>query len=578
MYKTLERRWQLKSSDPDVVRKLSQEADIHPLHALLLVNRGINTPEEAAKFLSPSLSGLSDPFLMKGVEQAVERLLLAKASQETVCIHGDYDVDGVTAVVLLTAFLRAISIPVCYVIPKRLEDGYGLSIEGVDEARRLGATVLITVDCGITSVREAEYCLESGIDLIITDHHTPGEQIPAAFAVINPLQPGCSAPFRKFAGVGIAFKLAIALRSRMRSRGLFEKEAEPNLREYLDLVTLGTIADLVPLAGENRVIAAFGLKELAKSGRTGVEALKRVSAVKGAVSVVDVGFRLAPRLNAAGRLDDAKRGVELLLTSDAQLAEALAGELDAANSERQEIEREILADALERLQSDKTLQGRTAVVMASENWHPGVIGIVASRVVERCHRPTILIALNNGEGKGSGRSIPAFHLFNALAASAKHLLKFGGHQQAAGIAISTGNLLPFYDSFDAYAAENLKPEDLFPVLAVDAVVSPADINDRLISIMETLKPHGMGNPEPLFLLERVKVVSSRIIKEAHLKLGLLVNGSSIDAIGFKMAGKLPEGELVDIVFTPEINVWKNRESIQLKLKDIRSSGGLDGAE
>ncbi len=574
----LERCWRLKNSEPEIVAELSRNAKIPPLQAQLLVNRGIRTAAQAAEFLAPKLSSLSDPFLMKGVEQAVERLIQAKTAQETVCIHGDYDVDGVTAVVLLTAFLRAVHIPVCYVIPNRLEDGYGLSFEGVDEAKRLGATVLITVDCGITSVKEAQYCSETGMDLIITDHHTPGETIPAAFAVINPLQPGCTAPFQKFAGVGLAFKLAMALRSRLRSRGFFAQQPEPNLREYLDLVTLGTIADLVPLVGENRVIALFGLKELAKSGRAGLEALKRVSAVTGEISVVDVGFRLAPRLNAAGRLDDAKRGVELLLTADIQLADSLAGELDAANSERQEIEREILAEALERLESDATLNGRTAVVMASENWHPGVIGIVAARVVERCHRPTILIALNNGEGKGSGRSIPAFHLFNALSASAAHLLKFGGHQQAAGVAIQQEKLLSFYDTFDAYAAANLTPEDLVPQLAIDAELVPADVDRLLITMLASLKPHGMGNPEPLFLLKRVPVVSARLIKDAHLKLGLQINGGVIDAIGFKMAGKLPVSELVDIVFTPEINVWKNRESIQLKLKDIRSSGGLDGEE
>lgn len=483
-----------------------------------------------------------------------------------------------TAVVLLTSFFRALSIPVCYVIPKRLEDGYGLSSDGVDEAKRLGATVLITVDCGITSVEEARYCRESGIDLIITDHHTPGETIPAALAVINPLQPGCSAPFKKFAGVGIAFKLAVALRSRLRSKGFFEKEAEPNLREYLDLAALGTIADLVPLVGENRIIAYYGLKELTASKRAGLAALKKVSTVKGEITAVDVGFRLAPRLNAAGRLDDAKRGVELLLTTDGQIAQTLAEELDAANSERQEIEREILAAALERLKSDASLKGRTAIVLSSEGWHPGVIGIVASRVVERCHRPTILIAMQNGEGRGSGRSIPSFHLYNALAASAEQLVKFGGHQQAAGLAVLEENLESFYDLFDAYAVENLSPEDLVPEIAIDAEITPQDLNDRLLAITNSLKPHGMGNPEPLFLLKGVKVAGCRLIKDSHLKLEFLIAGSIVAAIGFKMAAKFPAAEYVDILFTPELNVWNNRESLQLKLKDIRSCGGLDGAQ
>jgi single-stranded-DNA-specific exonuclease len=568
--KSPDKRWRLKNCDAEIIAEISKTAGISPLQARLLANRGVSTSEQALEFLSPSLSGLSDPFLMKGVAEAVERLVQAKLRSETLCIHGDYDVDGVTAVALLTDFFRALSFPVRYVIPKRLEDGYGLSSEGVDEAKRLGATVLITVDCGITSVSEAEYCRDSGIDLIITDHHTPGETVPNALAVINPLQPGCLAPFKSLAGVGIAFKLAVALRSRLRSEGFFKKLAEPNLREYLDLVALGTIADLVPLTGENRVMAFYGLKELATSRRAGIEALTRVSGVSGDISAVDVGFRLAPRLNAAGRLDDAKRGVELLLTSDPQLAGVLADELDAANRERQEIEQEILADAVERLQNDETLSGRTAIVMASEKWHPGVIGIVASRVVERCHRPTILIAMQNGEGKGSGRSIPAFHLYNALAASAEHLLKFGGHRQAAGIAILEENLSSFYDSFDRYAADNLTKEELVPELAIDAELSPLDLDDRLFTVINALKPYGMGNPEPLFLLRGVKVVSSRVIKDSHLKMTLEIAGNMVDSIGFKMAGKIPDAGFIDILFTPELNVWKGRENLQLRLRDIRN--------
>ena len=356
----------------------------------------------------------------------------------------------------------------------------------------------------------------------------------------------------------------------MRHEGCFESRPEPNLKEYLDLVALGTIADLVPLTVENRTIVRYGLQELATSSRVGIAALKKVADVKAEVSTVDVGFRLAPRLNAAGRLDDAKRGVELLLTSDPELAAHLAEELDAANRERQAIEKEILADALDRLMNDETLKGRTAVVLASENWHPGVIGIVASRVVERCHRPTILIAMQNGEGKGSGRSIPAFPLYNALAVSAERLKKFGGHQQAAGISILEHNLADFYDLFDDYAAENLTADDLIPEYTVDAEISPEDLTDQLLSIINSLKPFGMGNSEPLFLLRRVEVVSHRLIKDSHLKMSLNINGCIVDSIGFKMAGKLPVSEFIDILFTPELNVWKGKKTLQLRLRDIRS--------
>ncbi len=570
------RRWRMKEISDLTVGTLAAELDLPLLHVRLLAARGIATKQQADGFLRPSLAQLGDPLQIKGVTEAVSRLIAARECGETVCVHGDYDVDGVTAVVLLVSFFREVGIPVCHVIPRRLETGYGLSSEGIDEALSLGASLMITVDCGITSVGEALYCKERGIDLIITDHHTPGEIIPEALAVINPLQPGCNAAFKKFAGVGLAFNLAIALRSRMRALGYFEQAQEPNLRAYLDLVTLGTIADLVPLTGENRIIAAFGLKELTGSGRIGIQALKRVAAVSAAVTTSDVSFRLAPRINAAGRLDDARRGVELLLTKDRSAADILAAELDSANKERQEIEKEILAEALQRLNNDASLRGRTTVVMASENWHPGVIGIVASRVVEQCHRPVILLAVQDNEGRGSGRSIPAFHLYNALAASAAKLIKFGGHQQAAGLTMAMENFEQFYDLFDRYAVENLRQEDLLPELLLDAELAPAELNRELLGFLELLKPFGMGNPEPVFLIRNLQVSSCRIIKETHLKLRLQAGEITLDAIGFKMAGRAEENDTVDIACVPELNIWNGRENIQLRLKDIRQSGGSSG--
>jgi single-stranded-DNA-specific exonuclease len=569
------RLWRLKEYDAEQAGELAAGGEVPQLLVRLLAVRGIGTPEEMHRFLSPSLADLSDPFLLTGMSAAVDRLVLALDRGETVCIHGDYDVDGVTSVALLFTFLQAVGFPAVYVIPLRLEEGYGLSPEGVDEAVRRGATVLITVDCGITSLNEAAYCRQRGIDLIVTDHHTPGDILPEAVAVINPLQQGCSAPFRQLAGVGLAFKLAIALRSRLRDAGRFAGGREPNLRHYLDLAALGTIADLVPLRGENRVIAHFGLKELSDSRRVGIRALKQVSGVNDPVGCGDVGFRLAPRLNAAGRLDDAKRGVELLLSEDPDHAAVIAAELDAANRERQEIEKEILADALRRAQ-DSLSAGRTAIVMASDDWHPGVIGIVASRVVEAFHRPTILIALQDGVGKGSGRSIPSLHLYDALAACGEHLLKFGGHKQAAGLTIDQETLEAFMDGFDDVVAGLLTEDDLTPVLQVDAELSPAEITTDLVKLTAALRPFGMGNPEPLFMLRNARLVQSRILKEAHLKLRLEAGGRQFEAIGFGMAGReLGSGE-VDLVFVPELNVWNGRESLQLRLKDIRPSGGDDG--
>jgi len=569
------RRWQLKKYFPEVAEELSRGLGISGLHSRVLSARGFATAIDAEHYLSPELADISDPFLLKGMEEAVARIIQASEQGETVCIHGDYDVDGITSVALLAGFFSAVRVKCCYVIPKRLEEGYGLSTDGVDEAIRLGASLLITVDCGITSVKEALYCRQQGIDLIVTDHHTPSEHIPEAVAVINPLQPGCGSTFKKLAGVGLALKLAMAVRSRMRGNGFFEGAAEPNLREYLDLAALGTIADLVPLYGENRIIAVAGLRQLAQSGRPGIIALKKVSQVETPVSAGDVGFRLAPRLNAAGRLDDAKHGVELLLSNDPEAAEALAGELDAGNRERQEIEKEMLADALRQLENDNSMEERRSIVMASDKWHPGVIGIVASRLVELYYRPTILIALQDGRGRGSGRSINSFHLYDALFCSSRHLIKFGGHSQAAGLEIAEESIGAFYDEFDSCALQ-IAHDDLVPAITIDAEISPEEVTDELVRIKDSMSPYGIGNPEPLFLLRGAEVVEARLLKDAHLKLKLRSGGTVFDGIGFRMADRMVDSGKVDLVFVAEKNVWKGRESLQLKIRDIRRSGGEIG--
>jgi single-stranded-DNA-specific exonuclease len=575
--KVTERRWFLKNSDHEAAAKLSGELGISMLHARVLSARGFTELAETRRYLFPDLADIGDPFLLKGMDEAVSRIVRAHEQGEIVCIHGDYDVDGITSVALLSGFFTAVGVRNCHVIPKRLEEGYGLSTDGVDEAARLGASLLITVDCGISSVKEADYCRQKGMDLIVTDHHTPPDRLPEAVAVINPLQPGCGSTFRKLAGVGLALKLAMGVRSRLREKGVFQKGTEPNLREYLDLAALGTIADLVPLQGENRIIAVAGLRQLTQSKRPGIITLKKVSQVESVVTAGDVGFRLAPRLNAAGRLDDAKRGVELLLSDDPEAAEVLAGELDAGNRERQEIEKEILADALRKIESDPTMKGRRSIVMSSENWHPGVIGIVASRLVELYYRPTILISLQNGRGRGSGRSISAFHLFDALLSSSQHMVKFGGHSQAAGLEILEESIDNFYNEFDSYASLNIPPDDLIPTISIDAEVLPEEVTDELVRIRESMSPYGIGNPEPLFLLKGAEVVEARLLKDAHLKLKLRAGGQVFDGIGFKMAEKMVDSGEVDLIFVAEKNVWKGRESLQLKIRDIRRSGGTIGA-
>lgn len=566
-----ERRWKLRNPDADQVGQVASACGIDPLLARILVNRGIG-PAAAHLFLSPSFAELHDPFLLRGMEDAVGRLLSALEKNERICVYGDYDVDGITSVAVLVSFFRSIGADCFYHIPKRLEDGYGLAEEGIRSAVAQGARVIVSVDCGITAVAEALLCRNLGIDLIVTDHHMPAPELPDALAVVNPLQPGCPFPFKQLAGVGVAFNLLMALRSRLRERGFFETTAEPNLREFLDLVALGTIADVVPLVDENRIFARYGLQEMSRSARPGVVALKNVAGISGAVNCGGVGFRLAPRLNAAGRLEDAALGVELLLCPEARRAAEMAQTLDMSNRERQGLEQEILREALAMIKGDRRLAGRKSIVLASETWHPGVIGIVASRMVDLYHRPTVLIALQGGSGRGSGRSIPNFHLHDALDACSEHLVAFGGHKHAAGLTIDEKTLEDFIERFDQIAAGTLTEADLSPELAIDAELEPSAATLDLAEAMEALAPFGMGNPEPVFAMRRMTVMEKRVVNESHLKLRLAGGGNRIfEAIGFNMAGSLVVPRLADVAFTLQVNNWNGRRSLQMRLKDIKQA-------
>ncbi len=565
-----QKRWSIREPDPAMVTSLCRALAVSPIMAGLLVNRAISDPETASRFLSTTLADLHDPFLLRGMEPAVERLLRAIQNGERICIYGDYDVDGVTAVALLISFFRSIDVDCFYHIPKRLEDGYGLSAEGVAAAVARGARVIITVDCGVTAVEEAMLCKELRVDLIITDHHTPGDRIPDAVALIDPHQAGCQFPFKFLAGVGVAFNLLIALRGRLRNTGWFDRKKEPDLRDFLDLVALGTIADLVPLLDENRIFAKYGLTVLSGSSRQGVRALKRVAGVSGPVGCGVVGFRLAPRLNAAGRLENAALGVELLLCDDPQQAAAMAAELDASNAERQALEQEILRDALAMVGSAQETKGRKSIVLASKAWHPGVIGIVASRIVDIYHRPTVLIALQDGNGRGSGRSIPGFHLHDALRACSDHLVKVGGHKYAAGLSVDEVTLEDFVASFEEVAAGRLTPGDLTPELAIDAELIPGELTVSLAETIQGLAPFGIGNPEPVFLIRSAEVLERRVIKEQHLKLQLRAGGARFEAIGFNLAAKQPAERRVDVAFSLDMDDWRGQTRLQLKLKDVRN--------
>ncbi|HLO26157.1 MAG TPA: single-stranded-DNA-specific exonuclease RecJ [Geobacteraceae bacterium] len=566
-----ERRWRISEPEPQQVQRLARELKVPQVIASLLVNRGVVEPAEAARFLTPALGGIHDPFLLQGMDRAVERLAAAFRKNERVCVYGDYDVDGISAVALLIDFFRGAGLDCFYHIPKRLEEGYGLSAEGIEAAAHRGANVIVTVDCGITADKESRLCSSLGIDLIITDHHTPGEVIPQACAVINPHLPGCPFPFKALAGVGVAFNLLVALRNRLREEGVFGATGGPNLREYLDLVALGTVADIVPLLDENRIFVKFGLAELTRSPRLGIQALKRVAGVADPVGCGAVGFRLAPRLNAAGRLEDAALGVELLLCSDPAEAHEIATRLDSGNAERQALEQEMLHDVLQRVKGEARLAGRKSIVLASKDWHPGVIGIVASRIVDIFHRPTILIALQEGNGRGSGRSIPAFHLHDALHACSEHLQKFGGHKYAAGLSIDEAILEAFVARFDEVAHGVLTEADLTPEIKVDAELSGEEITVELAEMVGSLSPFGMGNPEPVFMVKGATVTARRVLKEQHLKLRLAVGGKSLEAIGFNMAQGKDLAGTIDVLFSLEVNAWNGKRGLQLRLKDFRES-------
>lgn len=567
----MQKKWSIKTAADARCEDLSGNLGVGSITARILIGRGIATVEEGMLFLAPSLSAMIDPFQLKGMQAAVERVLLARKTGETVCIYGDYDVDGITGTALLVSFLRQAGLACNYFIPNRFDDGYGLNEVALQQIVDSGASLIISVDCGITAVNEAAFCRQAGVDLIILDHHTPGERIPEATAVVNPLQPGCPYPFKMLAGVGVAFNLLVALRSRMRQEGLFGAGDEPDLRDWLDLVALGTIADVVPLVGQNRTYAFFGLQKLEHSRRPGISALKKVAGIMETVSCGQVGFRLAPRLNAAGRMESAVPGVELLLGTNIEECSVIADELDTANAERQRVERCIFEEAAAAVDGGGAYPACRSIVLASREWHQGVIGIVASRLVERYHRPAILIAVDEqGGAKGSGRSIPGFHLLEALVACSGHLERFGGHRYAAGVGLKAENIDRFAAAFEAASGQILGDRELVPALDIDIDVRPAEVDLALADELKRMEPFGAGNPEPTLMLRNVTVVERRIVGDGHLKLRVSAGGRVFNAIAFRQAECPTDGKL-DIAFFPEANRWNNATTLQLRIKAIRSA-------
>jgi single-stranded-DNA-specific exonuclease len=562
-------RWQLASADEEKSAALARELEVPPLLGKLLLLRGIEDPEAAYNFLNPRLNQLHNPFLMADMDRAVDRLRRAVERKEKILIYGDYDVDGTTAVAVLLAGLESLGARVDVHIPDRLKDGYGMRVPIVERAAAEGFTVLLSVDTGIREHDVVARAQELGIDCIITDHHLPKESLPAAHALLNPHRQDCAYPDKNLAGVGVAFKLVQGL--------LGERMSEATLRSYLKIVAIGTIADVVPLTGENRVIASLGLEGLRQPSQPGISALLDVAGLNGrAPSAGDVGFRIAPRMNAAGRMEDARSVIELLRTSDPVKARQIARHLDALNSERQHAEESILHEIEKIVESRPDINDRYSLVFAGAGWHRGVIGIVAQRVVERHYRPTLVIGVEDGTGQGSGRSIANFHLLNALTDSKDIFDRFGGHAAAAGFTLPSKRIGELQERFEAYARSTLAPQDLVPLLRVDAEIGLDQVDWPLFEHLKRMEPFGMGNPTPVLVARRLRLIyPPRVLSEKHLKIRIGSGPKHFDAIGWRKgehAKLLSTGDSVDLAFTLDENTYQGTSSLQMVIKDLRLDG------
>jgi len=558
--------WKSKEPDMNLSQQLVSELEIPLLIAQLLVNRGVVEAKAAQEFLHPDLSNLHPPSMMKGIPEAVERVKTAIDKGEKIWVYGDYDVDGITCVSMLMPCLRHLGAEVDYYIPHRLDEGYGLSLESIAELKDNGCSLIITADCGISAATEVKAANDAGMDVIITDHHEPRDELPQALVTLDPKLEDCGYPFDKLAGVGVAFKLAQAL---MDDNG----ENQAFLREQLDLVALGTIVDVVPLIGENRIIVKHGLEVLNRMERPGIKALCEVSDVeKGSINGGIVGFRLGPRLNAAGRIDTARSAVQLLTTDSYEEALEIAQELDTANKERQGIERTILGEAKEQAVKFAHEKG---LVLAAEGWHPGVVGIVASRIKDLHYRPAILISLEGEEGRGSARSIPEFDLFQALTKCSHLLKRFGGHKAAAGLSIAKEKIPEFRKAFSRIVNETLEPDDLNPKVPIDASVHMSALTLDVVEQLSLLEPYGLGNPRPMIELKELLVKGMpRIVGRtgAHLQFTVSDGRQSLKVIAFnksKMERELHGDDVrLNLACRPSINDWRDMRSVQLEVVEM----------
>ena len=563
----MKKKWECIELDNEKIKnveKIEDEYGISNLLAKILVNRNLTKKEDIDLFLKPTRHDFHNPYLMPDMALAVDRIIKAINNKEKILIYGDYDVDGITSITVVKNFLLERGANVTQYIPNRLNEGYGLNKDAIKKISEDGVNLIITVDCGISGIEEVDYANSLGLEVIVTDHHEVGEILPNAIAVVDAKRKDNTYPFRELAGVGVGFKLIQAIAQRLE---LEEKE----YLKYLDIVCIGTISDIVPLVDENRVIAKLGLKLVEVTKNVGLKALLEASGYK-KVDSFTVSFGLAPRINACGRMGKEKEALNLFLTQDENEAKEIALRLNEYNKERQDIEKNIYEDAVNKI--EKSEINKQVLVLGSENWHHGVIGIVASKITDLYFKPSILICFEEDEGKGSGRSVPGFDLHEALMNCNTYLEKFGGHSMAVGVTLKKENFEKFKEEFEKYA-QNSNICDIIPIIKIDEEITLEDINIKAVEELNMLEPFGEANKMPLFMYKNLKINSIRTLSEGkHIKLTLKDNNFYIDSIGFNLGHFAEEyqiGDKVDIVGSLEINRFNGRESVQISLKDIRKS-------
>lgn len=567
----MEKRWKLLPTHTDQTNALQQALKVHPAICRLLVQRHADTFDKAKAYFRPSLTGLHDPFLMKDMGKAVVRLLQAFDQGERIMVYGDYDVDGTTSVACMYQFLHDLHPNVEFYIPHRYKEGYGVSKAGIDTAIQNGVTLIVSLDCGIKSVELVAYAKANGVDFVICDHHMPDEEVPDAVAILNAKQKDCAYPFKELCGCGVGLKLMQAICTRLQL-------PDEKWMRYLDLVATAIAADIVPMVDENRILTYFGLQQVNNHPSTGIQALMRLAELKAPVHVNNLVFAIAPRVNAAGRMDDAKKAVELFIEKDIDKAMAIAEQLHLDNTDRREADSTITEEALAMIESFDASDNRKTTVLYQSHWHKGVVGIVASRLIDKYYRPTIILTNSGDKVSGSARSVIGFNVYEAIHQCKDLLESYGGHFYAAGLTMKPENVSAFCARFEEVVQRTIAEEMLTPEITIDTCIEFADINPKFYNILCQMEPFGPENMRPVFVAKNVyETGASRIVKETHIKFSLKQGAVVLDGIGFGMAEKFPllqPNQPIDVVFTLDENEWQGNKRIQLRVLDLKPAGSL----